>query len=155
MKKTGAEILIDALAQEGVDVLFAFPGGQVIPIFNALYDAKDLKIVLVRHEQAAAHAAEGYARATGKVGVCLATSGPGATNLITGIADAYMDSIPIVAINGHQRPRRHEPGDGDRHGVHGQLGAGGDHRAGADQSARQRRISGGRPRGHFETRDQT
>ena len=100
MKKTGAEILIDALAQEGVDVLFAFPGGQVIPIFNALYDAKDLKIVLVRHEQAAAHAAEGYARATGKVGVCLATSGPGATNLITGIADAYMDSIPIVAITG-------------------------------------------------------
>ena len=100
MKKTGAEILIDALAQEGVDVLFAFPGGQVIPIFNALYDAKDLTIVLVRHEQAAAHAAEGYARATGKVGVCLATSGPGATNLITGIADAYMDSIPIVAITG-------------------------------------------------------
>jgi acetolactate synthase-1/2/3 large subunit len=100
LKKTGAEILIDALAQEGVDVLFAFPGGQVIPIFNALYDAKDLKIVLVRHEQAAAHAAEGYARATGKVGVCLATSGPGATNLITGIADAYMDSIPIVAITG-------------------------------------------------------
>ena len=100
MNKTGAEILIDALAQEGVDVLFAYPGGQVIPIFDALYDAKGLKVVLVRHEQAAAHAAEGYARATGKVGCCLATSGPGATNLITGIADAYMDSIPIVAITG-------------------------------------------------------
>ncbi|HAJ78436.1 MAG TPA: biosynthetic-type acetolactate synthase large subunit, partial [Fibrobacteres bacterium] len=75
-------------------------GGQAIPIFDALYDAKELKVVLVRHEQAAAHAAEGYARATGKVGVCVATSGPGATNLITGIADAYLDSIPIVAITG-------------------------------------------------------
>ena len=98
LKKTGAEILVDALRQEHVDILFGYPGGQAIPLFDALYDAKDIKVVLVRHEQAAAHAADGYARATGKVGVCLATSGPGATNLITGIATAYMDSIPMVAI---------------------------------------------------------
>jgi len=100
VKKKGAEIITDALIKEGVEVLFGYPGGQAIPIFDALYDAKEIKVVLVRHEQAAAHAAEGYARATGKVGVCVETSGPGATNLITGIADAYMDSIPIVAITG-------------------------------------------------------
>ena len=100
MKKTGAQILVDALIRENVEYVFGYPGGQAIPIFDALYDAKELKVVLVRHEQAAAHAAEGYARATGKVGVCVATSGPGATNLITGIADAYLDSIPIVAITG-------------------------------------------------------
>ncbi|HEX7510240.1 MAG TPA: thiamine pyrophosphate-binding protein, partial [Chitinivibrionales bacterium] len=100
MKKTGAQIIVDALNQEKVEYVFGYPGGQAIPIFDALYDAKDLTVVLVRHEQAAAHAAEGYARATGKVGVCIATSGPGATNLITGIADAYLDSIPIVAITG-------------------------------------------------------
>ncbi len=100
MKKKGAEILVDALTKEGVDVLFGYPGGQAIPIFDALYDAKNINTVLVRHEQGAAHAAEGYARATGKVGVCIATSGPGATNLITGIADAYLDSIPMVAITG-------------------------------------------------------
>ncbi len=100
MKKKGAEILVDALIKEGVDVLFGYPGGQAIPIFDALYDAKDLKVVLVRHEQAAAHAADGYARATGKVGVCLATSGPGATNLVTGLANAYLDSIPMVAVTG-------------------------------------------------------
>ena len=100
MKKKGAEILVDALVQEGVDVLFGFPGGQAIPIFDALYDEKKITVVLVRHEQAAAHAADGYARATGKVGVCIATSGPGATNLVTGIANAYLDSIPMVAITG-------------------------------------------------------
>lgn len=100
MKKKGAEILVDALIKEGVDVLFGYPGGQAIPIFDALYDAKDLTVVLVRHEQAAAHAADGYARATGKVGVCLATSGPGATNLVTGLANAYLDSIPMVAVTG-------------------------------------------------------
>jgi acetolactate synthase-1/2/3 large subunit len=100
LKKKGAEILVDALIREGVDVLFGFPGGQAIPIFDALYDVKEIKVVLVRHEQAAAHAADGYARATGKVGVCVATSGPGATNLITGIANAYLDSIPMVAITG-------------------------------------------------------
>jgi len=100
VRKSGAEILIDALIQEKVEVIFGFPGGVVIPIFDALYDCKKLRVVLVRHEQAAAHAADGYARATGKVGVCLATSGPGATNLVTGIATAYLDSIPMVAITG-------------------------------------------------------
>lgn len=100
MKKTGAQIIIDALIQENVEVLFGYPGGVVIPIFDVLYDTKEIKFILTRHEQAAAHAADGYARATGKVGVCLATSGPGATNLMTGIATAYLDSIPIVAITG-------------------------------------------------------
>lgn len=100
MKKTGAEILVDALIQEKVDVLFGYPGGVVIPIFDVLYDAKKIKVILTRHEQGAAHAADGYARATGKVGVCLSTSGPGATNLVTGIATAYLDSIPIVAVTG-------------------------------------------------------
>jgi acetolactate synthase-1/2/3 large subunit len=100
VKKTGAQILVDALQKENVEVIFGFPGGQVIPIFDALYDVKTPKVLLVRHEQAAAHAADGYARATGRVGVCLATSGPGATNLVTGIATAYMDSIPMVALTG-------------------------------------------------------
>jgi len=98
--KKGAEILVDALIQEGVDIIFGYPGGQAIPIFDALYDEKRIKVVLTRHEQAAAHAADGYARATGKTGVCIATSGPGATNLVTGIATAYLDSIPMVAITG-------------------------------------------------------
>lgn len=99
MKLKGAEILIKSLEQEGVDTIFGYPGGQVIPIYDALYDA-ELNHYLVRHEQGAAHAADGYARATGKPGVCLATSGPGATNLVTGIANAYMDSVPMVAITG-------------------------------------------------------
>lgn len=97
---TGAQIIVDALIREGVDYIFGYPGGQAIPIFDALYDERRLKVILTRHEQGAAHAADGYSRATGKVGVCLATSGPGATNLITGIATAYMDSIPMVAITG-------------------------------------------------------
>jgi len=96
---TGAEILIECLKREGVQVMFGYPGGAVLPIFDKLYDA-DIRFILTRHEQGAAHAADGYARATGKVGVCLATSGPGATNLTTGIANAYMDSIPMVAITG-------------------------------------------------------
>jgi acetolactate synthase-1/2/3 large subunit len=96
----GAQILIECLKREGVEVLFGYPGGQVLPIFDKLYDATELKFILVRHEQGAAHAADGYSRATGKVGVCLATSGPGATNLTTGIANAYMDSIALVAITG-------------------------------------------------------
>jgi len=96
---TGAEILIKSLIKEKVDILFGYPGGSVLPIFDALYDAS-IKFVLTRHEQAAVHAADGYARATGKVGVCIATSGPGATNLVTGIATAYMDSIPLVALTG-------------------------------------------------------
>ena len=102
-KIPGAKAVIESLAQEGVDVIFGYPGGQVLPLYDELYDA-DIRHILVRHEQAAAHAADGYARATGKVGVCLATSGPGATNLVTGIATAYMDSVPIVAITG-QVPR--------------------------------------------------
>ena len=96
----GAEILIKSLEKEGVDALFGYPGGAVIPVFDALYDCKSIDVILTRHEQGAAHAADGYARATGKVGVCLATSGPGATNLVTGIATAYLDSIPMVAITG-------------------------------------------------------
>lgn len=100
MKITGAQIIIDALIKEGVSVVFGYPGGVVIPIFDVLYDTKQIKFVLTRHEQAAAHAADGYARATGKVGVCLATSGPGATNIMTGVATAYLDSIPMVAITG-------------------------------------------------------
>lgn len=99
MKLTGAQILLESLKKEGVEVIFGYPGGQVLPIFDKLYDAP-IKFILVRHEQGAAHAADGYARATGKVGVCLATSGPGATNLVTGIATAYMDSIPMIAITG-------------------------------------------------------
>ena len=99
MKKTGAQILIDTLLYEGVDVAFGIPGGVVIPIFDVLYDAP-MKFILCAHEQGAVHAADGYARASGKVGVCIATSGPGATNLVTGIATAYMDSSPIVAITG-------------------------------------------------------
>ncbi|MDD5044376.1 MAG: biosynthetic-type acetolactate synthase large subunit [Candidatus Omnitrophica bacterium] len=95
----GAQILIECLKREGVEVMFGYPGGQVLPIFDALYEAP-FRFILTRHEQAAAHAADGYARATGKTGVCLATSGPGATNLVTGIATAYMDSIPMVAITG-------------------------------------------------------
>jgi len=98
--KSGAEILISTLKEEGVDVIFGYQGGAVLPIFDVFYRTKEIRIVLVRHEQAAAHAADGYARSTGKVGVCIATSGPGATNLVTGIATAYMDSIPLVAITG-------------------------------------------------------
>lgn len=100
LKKTGAQIIVDTLVQEGVEYVFGYPGGVVIPIFDVLYDTKELSFILTRHEQAAAHAADGYARATGRVGVCLATSGPGATNLMTGIATAFLDSIPMVAITG-------------------------------------------------------
>jgi acetolactate synthase-1/2/3 large subunit len=100
LKKTGAQIIVDALVQEGVKVVFGYPGGVVIPIFDVLYDTKGFDFILTRHEQAAAHAADGYARATGNVGVCLVTSGPGATNILTGIATAYLDSIPMVAITG-------------------------------------------------------
>ncbi len=98
-RMTGAKALIESLYAEKVDVIFGYPGGVLLPIYDELFDA-DINHILVRHEQAAAHAADGYARATGKVGVCLATSGPGATNLVTGIATAYMDSVPMVAITG-------------------------------------------------------
>ncbi len=98
---TGAEILMRSLVDEGVETLFGYPGGAIMPVYDALYDYRDrLNHILVRHEQAAAHAAEGFARVSGKVGVCLVTSGPGATNTITGIADAMMDSTPIVVITG-------------------------------------------------------
>jgi acetolactate synthase-1/2/3 large subunit len=102
-KMKGSEAIVASLEAEGCDTLFGFPGGVVIPLYDALYDAKHLRHILVRHEQGAVPAAAGYARATGKVGVCLATSGPGATNLVTGIANAYLDSIPIVAITGQVR----------------------------------------------------
>jgi acetolactate synthase-1/2/3 large subunit len=99
VKLRGADILLRCLQAEGVDVVFGYPGGQAITIYDALYDSP-IRHILVRHEQGAAHAADGYARATGKTGVCIATSGPGATNLVTGIANAYMDSIPMVVITG-------------------------------------------------------
>lgn len=101
MRLTGAEILIECLKEQGVDTIFGFPGGAVLNIYDALYKAKDeIRHILTSHEQGASHAADGYARATGKTGVCIATSGPGATNLVTGIATAYMDSVPMVAITG-------------------------------------------------------
>lgn len=99
MRLKGTDIFLKCLKEEGVDVIFGYPGGQALPIYDALY-LSDIRHILVRHEQGAAHAADAYARATGKVGVCLATSGPGATNLVTGIANAYMDSIPMVAFTG-------------------------------------------------------
>jgi len=105
MKIKGAQVVCESLVREGVEVIFGYPGGAVIPIYDALVDYP-LRHVLVRHEQAAAHAADGYARATGKVGVCFATSGPGATNLVTGIATAYLDSSPLLAITG-QVPTAH------------------------------------------------
>src|SRR5579883_2601678 len=97
---SGSQILCEALVREGVELLYGYPGGAIMPFYDALTSYPKLHHVLVRHEQAAAHAADGYARATGKVGVCVATSGPGATNLVTGLATAYMDSTPIVAITG-------------------------------------------------------
>jgi len=100
MELTGAEALLESLKHEGVDLVFGYPGGQILPTYDALYKEKAIRHILTRHEQGAAHAADGYARVSGKVGVCIATSGPGATNLITGLATAYMDSIPMVAITG-------------------------------------------------------
>ena len=100
MKHTGAEILCKSLILEGVDVIFGYPGGAIMPVYDALLKYPKLRHILVRHEQGAAHAAEGYARVTGKPGVCLVTSGPGATNLITGLADAMMDCVPLVCISG-------------------------------------------------------
>ena len=96
----GSEILVSALEREGVDTIFAYPGGASMEFHQALTRSKQIRTILPRHEQGGAFAAEGYARATGKAGVCMATSGPGATNLVTGIADAFMDSIPLVAITG-------------------------------------------------------
>ncbi|MFG3440206.1 acetolactate synthase large subunit [Nonomuraea sp. NPDC047897] len=99
-RMTGAQALVRALEHVGVDTVFGIPGGAILPAYDPLYDSTKVRHVLVRHEQGAGHAAEGYAQATGRVGVCMATSGPGATNLVTPLADAYMDSVPIVAITG-------------------------------------------------------
>jgi len=102
MKLSGARILIECLCEQKVDTVFGYPGGAVLPIYDALYESSDrIQHILTAHEQGASHAADGYARSTGKVGVCIATSGPGATNLVTGIATAYMDSVPLVAITGN------------------------------------------------------
>ncbi|MCB1558630.1 MAG: hypothetical protein KDJ50_06900, partial [Alphaproteobacteria bacterium] len=97
---TGAEIVIQALVDNGVDTIFGYPGGAVLPIYDAIFQQKHIKHVLVRHEQAALHAAEGYARSTGKVGCALVTSGPGATNAVTGLTDALLDSIPVLCFSG-------------------------------------------------------
>src|SRR6202522_4659055 len=97
---TGAQALVHALERAGADVVFGIPGGAILPAYDPLLDSTEIRHILVRHEQGAGHAATGYAQATGRVGVCMATSGPGATNLVTPIADAYMDSVPLVAITG-------------------------------------------------------
>ena len=97
---TGAQALVRSLEEVGADIVFGIPGGAILPAYDPLFDSTRVRHVLVRHEQGAGHAAEGYAQASGKVGVCMATSGPGATNLVTAIADAYMDSVPMVAITG-------------------------------------------------------
>ena len=99
MQLTGSQIVIECLKEQGVDTVFGYPGGTILNIYDEMYKHSDeITHILVSHEQGAAHAADGYARSTGKVGVCMATSGPGATNLVTGIATAYMDSVPLVAI---------------------------------------------------------
>ena len=99
MQLNGSEIIIECLKEQGVDTVFGYPGGTILNVYDELYKHSDeIKHILTSHEQGAAHAADGYARATGRVGVCMATSGPGATNLVTGIATAYMDSVPLVAI---------------------------------------------------------
>ena len=99
MKLTGSQIVIECLKEQGVDTIFGYPGGAILNIYDELYKhSNEIHHILTSHEQGASHAADGYARATGKVGVCMATSGPGATNLVTGIATAYMDSVPVVAI---------------------------------------------------------
>ena len=102
MNISGAKIAVETLIEQGCDTVFGYPGGQVINLFDELYLCRDrINHILTAHEQGASHAADGYARATGKVGVCIATSGPGATNLVTGIATAFLDSIPMVAITGN------------------------------------------------------
>src|SRR2546428_7275490 len=100
MKLSGAEIVFECMLREGVRHVFGYPGGANLPLYDTFVKYPDIQHILVRHEQAAAHAADAYARVTDDVGVCFGTSGPGATNLVTGIADAYMDSVPVVAITG-------------------------------------------------------
>ena len=97
---TGAQVIVKALQEQGVELIFGYPGGAVLPLYDALFQQDKIRHILVRHEQAAVHAAEGYARSTGKVGVVLVTSGPGATNTVTGLTDALMDSVPIVCLTG-------------------------------------------------------
>ena len=97
---TGAKMVVQALKDQGVDVVFGYPGGAVLPIYDEIFQQNDIRHILVRHEQGAVHAAEGYARSTGRPGVALVTSGPGATNAVTGLTDALMDSIPIVVLSG-------------------------------------------------------
>jgi len=99
--RIGADALCEALLSQGVEVIFGYPGGVILPLYDVWADYPELRTILVRHEQGAAHAADGYARTSGKVGVCLGTSGPGATNLVTGIANAQLDSIPMVALTGN------------------------------------------------------
>src|SRR5215472_9252998 len=102
VRVTGAQSLVRSLEALGCQAVFGIPGGTILPAYDPLLDSTILRHVLVRHEQGAGHAATGYAQATGKVGVCMATSGPGATNLVTPLADAHMDSVPVVAITGQQ-----------------------------------------------------
>ena len=97
---TGSEVVLQALVEQGVEVVFGYPGGAVLPIYDAIFKQDEIRHILVRHEQGAVHAAEGYARCTGKVGVVLVTSGPGATNTVTGLTDALMDSVPVVCLTG-------------------------------------------------------
>ena len=101
MQMTGAEVMVKCLAEQGVTTVFGYPGGAILPFYDALREASDIRHILTAHEQGAAHAADGFARSTGKTGVVIATSGPGATNLVTGIATAYLDSVPMVAITGN------------------------------------------------------
>ena len=98
MDITGRKLFVKALEEEGVDTIFGYPGGTVTDLFDELYKTDSINLILPRHEQGLIHEAEGYAKSTGRVGVCLVTSGPGATNIVTGIATAYMDSVPVVAI---------------------------------------------------------
>ena len=97
---TGSEVVLRALVEQGVEVIFGYPGGAVLPLYDAIFKQNSIRHILVRHEQGAVHAAEGYARSTGKVGVVLVTSGPGATNTVTGLTDALMDSVPVVCLTG-------------------------------------------------------
>ena len=110
--QAGAEILLRALKEQGVEVIFGYPGGAVLPIYDAIFNQNAVRHILVRQEGGAVHAAEGYARSTGKVGVVLVTSGPGATNAVTGLCDALMDSIPVVCLTGQVPTIRTAPGTG-------------------------------------------
>ena len=116
MVLSGADIVVKTLIEQGCDTVFGYPGGQIINVYDSLYKySNEINHVLTAHEQGAAHAADGYARTTGKVGVVISTSGPGATNLVTGIATAYLDSVPLVAICGNVPTDRHRQLPGNRY----------------------------------------